>query len=488
MQGDGSDISYWGAENLDRKDLLWMWKSLTHTLISTGHVAELHQELDHASRTGCEDINGQWAIESVHVPALLSKELLQAATNSTDNDRLAWDNGDEESIERDTVMSTPGESEINDVDDDDDDDDDDICDIPSNFIAEAAALPPYHSQPQSFEDIFAQEESLLSCDGLDDVIPSSGRSSTAETRCPRAYAPASSPSLSLSNSEQEQWIRKGPSQHIPIQSYIWGDTEGQDSIVKGAGPPRSTSSPRKTARTIDTGRLRLSDKKDLGPSEISVVAQRLIKNDSVIYFLNNCRLIYENLIPSLVQQPLVSQNNSIKESVIAAFDTIQGLVNGKEIHRLLLRFAYIHLVRVIDIYRAAAAKDRVEGQLSRGVGQRDITVAIDMYLAAKKKVSRSSLSRTKLLDYCRRGKRWSFLAGPSPISVFVFSRAADTIVYVPPFSSTLSRLITSKGRTILLRIRLSRCLRLKSGTIIPSLLLSWSKLASIQAWLPQAQH
>jgi hypothetical protein len=70
-----------------------------------------------------------------------------------------------------------------------------------------------------------------------------------------------------------------------------------------------------------------------------------------------------------------------------------------------LRFAYIHLVRVINIYRATAAKDRVKGQISRGVGQRDITVTINIYLAAKKKNSKGGLSRTKLLDYCRRGKR-----------------------------------------------------------------------------------
>src|SRR5271154_4352404 len=103
---------------------------------------------------------------------------------------------------------------------------------------------------------------------------------------------------------------------------------------------------------MGTERLRLSDKNDLMPSKISVVAHRLIKNDSVLYFLNNCRLIYESLMPLIAQQPLVRNNNSIKQSVIAAFDTIQGLVNGKHIHRLLLRFAYIHLVRVIDIYRA----------------------------------------------------------------------------------------------------------------------------------------
>jgi hypothetical protein len=55
MQEDGFDT--WTAENLDRKDLLAMWKSITHALISTGHVAELHQELDYACRTGREDLS-----------------------------------------------------------------------------------------------------------------------------------------------------------------------------------------------------------------------------------------------------------------------------------------------------------------------------------------------------------------------------------------------------------------------------------------------
>jgi len=50
-----------------------MWESITHTLISTGHVAELHQELDHASRTGREDPSsgGQWVVESCCDPAAI---------------------------------------------------------------------------------------------------------------------------------------------------------------------------------------------------------------------------------------------------------------------------------------------------------------------------------------------------------------------------------------------------------------------------------
>jgi hypothetical protein len=84
-------------------------------------------------------------------------------------------------------------------------------------------------------------------------------------------------------------------------------------------------------------------------------------------------------MPSSVQQPL-SCSSSIEEYVIAAFNMVQHLVNGQEIHRLILRFVYIHLVQVIEVYKATAAKDRVEGQVNRGVGQRDISVAIDMYL------------------------------------------------------------------------------------------------------------
>jgi hypothetical protein len=53
MQEDGFDTPPWTAENLDRKNLLSMWKSITHAL--TGHVAELHQELDPASRTSREE-------------------------------------------------------------------------------------------------------------------------------------------------------------------------------------------------------------------------------------------------------------------------------------------------------------------------------------------------------------------------------------------------------------------------------------------------
>lgn len=82
-------------------------------------------------------------------------------------------------------------------------------------------------------------------------------------------------------------------------------------------------------------------------------------------------------MPFSARQPLLCKN-SMETFVMAAPDMIQDLLQGNRMCRLLLRFAYIHLARVIDAYKAVAAHDRVQGMVSRSVGQRDASVAIDM--------------------------------------------------------------------------------------------------------------
>jgi len=100
-------------------------------------------------------------------------------------------------------------------------------------------------------------------------------------------------------------------------------------------------------------------------------------------------------MPLSVHPPLVC-NNSIEQSVIAAFDKVRDLSTSKNIGRLMLRFAYIHLRRVIDAYRAVAAKERIERQVGRKVGQSDASIAIDMYLEAKRGCSGEKLKSSKL--------------------------------------------------------------------------------------------
>jgi hypothetical protein len=174
----------------------------------------------------------------------------------------------------------------------------------------------------------------------------------------------------------------------------------------------------------------LSDKKNLAPADIPMVADLLINPDAISYFLCHCRLIYEKLMPFSAQQSQGSDNN-IKTSVVVALDMVRELLKSNRLCRLRLRFACVLLTWSIDAFKAVAATDRAERKVSRSVGQRDATVAINLYLEAKQRVSGEKLERSEVLRYCRIGRRWAELAGRSPLLVFIFPQIADTIVYVP---------------------------------------------------------
>jgi hypothetical protein len=77
-------------EDLSGKDLFLTWKRITHSLVSSGRVAGLHQELDSASRTGREDAEpcGQLTVGSCRDPPLILNESLEAAANIADNSKL----------------------------------------------------------------------------------------------------------------------------------------------------------------------------------------------------------------------------------------------------------------------------------------------------------------------------------------------------------------------------------------------------------------
>jgi hypothetical protein len=115
---------------------------------------------------------------------LFSNKLLQTTTNSTENNRSTC-GYNKESINRDTVISSPGKSDTN---------DDNLYNISSNFITKAVDLLYYCKLLPDFKDILAQEELLLLSYELDNVTPSISKSSTAAM-------PVSSPSPPLSNSD-----------------------------------------------------------------------------------------------------------------------------------------------------------------------------------------------------------------------------------------------------------------------------------------------
>jgi len=296
--------------------------------------------------------------------------------------------------------------------------------LPFHIIDEAADLSQLrHGGPRrSFGEIFAQERPLQQRNDGDSLPLDSDSILISETNLTYACT-ATSPQL------LEQWLNTGPSPDTALEQQTGAEGRGHESLVKeAAAPPPATPAPRSTKRSANkNGRLRVSDKKDLAPAHIAVVAHNLISAESILYFLNNSQFLCEGWIPLPVHPPL-GCNNSIEHSVIAAFDRVRDLSTSKNIGRLMLRFAYIHLRRVIDTYRAVAANERIKRQVGRKVGQSDASIAIDMYLEAKRGCSGETLKRSKLSDQYRAGKRYSVLAALSAISLYVFSPVAETLV------------------------------------------------------------
>jgi hypothetical protein len=132
--------------------------------------------------------------------------------------------------------------------------------------------------------------------------------------------------------------------------------------------------------------------------EISCVAQSLIQGDAINFFTNNYQLIYDSWI-SLPRGAASPTSTSMDELVVAAFDTLDSLRKQKDTTRLLLRFAYVHLIQAIDIHKAAARKERSHGCTRWKAGHGDITIAIDTYLGAK---GSNGLSQAQLLEDMRK--------------------------------------------------------------------------------------
>jgi hypothetical protein len=408
------------VESLHASDLFSKWKEITNTLVAYGHATKLHQELN--SRTGHGNSTGNHIAYQRHEHSprgLILSDESQLIANGTDINRSS----NELAIpDEDVWAESPNESEsVNDIYDE--------IIVPPHLIIEAADLSQYNhiNSPLSFEKILAQECSLARYNsedsGLEGVLTCVDNDLTMLSDKPPFPL-----TLSPSELEQNRWRHsdlEGISEQDPLLQAKQQEclTEETKRMTSPTSPPQRRK-PFKKARG-----LRLSDKKNLAPTDIPMVADLLINPDAISYFLCHCSLIYEKLMPFSAQQSQGSDNN-IKTSVVVALDMVRELLKSNRLCRLRLRFACVLLTWSIDAFKAVAATDR-ERKVRRSVGQRDATVAINLYLEAKQKVSGEKLERSEVLRYCRTGRRWAELAGRSSLLVFIFPQMADTIVYVP---------------------------------------------------------
>ena len=406
-------------ERLSQSELLLKWKDITNALVIDGLALELYQELDSQTGYECSVVtdarqSGHQNPEGPRHGPLSNKR--NACANDTEPDMAV-----EELVDTDENASNPGSDES--------ESDDDLfykLVVPPDLIKEAADVPQHqHASSQlTFEMAFAQER------------PLAGRSKSFEHEEHTNHladdlvmTPIMSPSpLSTPSSELEEGPLDGATEHNRVRL-----SNGQDVVEDESSsmttPSASSSRCRQPSQELHG--LQLSKKQNLTPIEISVAADRLINPEVVSYFLSHCDSIYDCWISYLARQPR-RIDVTIESSVVAAIQRVNELREDKHSSRLLLRFAYLQLTWEIEAYKTVAATDRIEGRSKRSRGQRDSTIALDLYLAAEQRISKKA--RNAVTTDCRSGRRWAALVGRSPLLIFVFPEAADTIVYVaPPF-------------------------------------------------------
>ena len=388
------------------------WKSITHALISVGYGTQLYQELEAAqscqSNHSIAMIDVSTSKRQTHDPyyhntAEHADNLLVGATNETEMTDFDY-------VDHGGCSST--DESI------DDDEAGDIPHIPIDLLTDAADLSGLYGDNalQTFEDVFAREESLPSFD-CEFISPS-------EQPLIHTYTQTSFPLLHP-GSEEEQPLdtifNLSANETHNLSNQMAGDTS------QNTNENFQTSEQRCVTKSMKPKQLRVSDKKDLLPSDICLVVQKLVTTAATEYFFNNYVSNHEGGIPSFLNGPLVC-NNAAEDLLITSFDNVHNLFKAGKTQRLMLRIAYIQLVRVIDAHKATAATDRLKGHTERAVGHGDSTVGIDTYLLLKGSCPAQPPSRSTLHDYYRIGKRWALLCGEAPLSVLVFSGTAKTIM------------------------------------------------------------
>lgn len=403
------------VEDVNDSDLLVKWEEFTDFLLSRGHAAELYHIL--SLQTGYENPLGS---PTIRAACSQNKAARQKSADGTGTDVSSHESsGDVASPFCQNESDTDDSSSLYDG----------FCNVPHDLIDDAKDLSS-----------FLHPESLATCAGqqylaANDIEQS--RVDHAPERLCDTVQPMDRPqSLELPSLPDQHQQQNAHWDNEPVQDSTKSHFEGKVSIDE-LGKIQATSFVSKSPTTsrkqsIKTGTLRVSDKRNLTPQQLPIVADLLVSRDAMAHFLQNRNSIRESMKPFSVS-PLEIRSSSLERSVIAAFETVRELLNGNRVCRLFSRFASIGLISLIDAYKATAADDRTQSDRSRRRGHGDATVAIDLYLQAMRKTPGKTSERSRVLAYCRSGRRWKMLAGRAPILVLMFPQIAETIVYVRPF-------------------------------------------------------
>jgi hypothetical protein len=158
---------------------------------------------------------------------------------------------------------------------------------------------------------------------------------------------------------------------------------------------------------------------------ITFLSHRIVHHDVVNYFADNCERVLESWVALLAQTCLPKGTPSTDPRVLEGFKAIDSVIAARNITPLLSRLGYVRLLQLFQSLETIIKLERKDGLLQGSPGYRDASIAMDMYHLAQ-----GSLSRKMLLERKRAARRWTILAGRSPLFLLVYSGSAESTMYV----------------------------------------------------------
>ncbi|KAI7908808.1 hypothetical protein M9X92_011981 [Pyricularia oryzae] len=149
----------------------------------------------------------------------------------------------------------------------------------------------------------------------------------------------------------------------------------------------------------------------------------LVTPASISAFFDCCTAVAESWTTLLKHTSLPDTISSSDPRIPAAFMAVDHAINGGSC--LLSRLAWVELFRLIQSVEGIVKNERRLDPVERTPGYGNASIVADMYMRFH------CCSRRVAHEHKRKAKRWTQLAGPSPLLLLALSTAANSIVQVP---------------------------------------------------------
>ena len=160
----------------------------------------------------------------------------------------------------------------------------------------------------------------------------------------------------------------------------------------------------------------------------TAILQALITPNAKQLFAEHCKAIRQVWEELLEKTTLPDNVTSMDSSVLERLRELDNRIKSRE-NRDASRLAYIQLTRVLAGLRRKIHYDRRNGLLAGKRGQRDATIAIDIYLHATERANRAEVYKLVSLS-----NRWTAFAGRYPLMLVTYTDIAERIMYVRSLS------------------------------------------------------